>query len=79
MQIKVLGQGCVRCNQLERDVFNCLAEMNIAAEVEKVEDIKKIMSYKVMGMPALVINNKIKVSGRVPNKAELQKWIREEE
>lgn len=78
MQIKVLGQGCARCNQLERDVINCLAEMDIAADVEKVEDIKKIMSYKVMGMPALIINDKIKASGRVPNKAELQKWIKEE-
>lgn len=78
MQIKVLGQGCDRCNQLHRDIINCLAEMDVAADLEKVEDIKKIMAYKVVGVPALIINNRVKATGRVPSKAELQKWIREE-
>ncbi|MDD4402890.1 MAG: thioredoxin family protein [Desulfitobacteriaceae bacterium] len=78
MEIKVLGTGCAKCKQLEKDVFNALAEMDLAADVEKVRDIKKIMSYKVMSTPALVVNGKVKVAGRVPRADELKKLITEE-
>lgn len=78
MEIKVLGTGCAKCKQLEKDIFNALAEMDLAADVEKVRDIKKIMSYKVMSTPALVVNGKVKVAGRVPRADELKKLITEE-
>jgi small redox-active disulfide protein 2 len=78
VEIKVLGTGCAKCKQLEKDVFNVLAEMDLAADVEKVQDIKKIMSYKVMSTPALVVNGKVKVAGRVPRADELKKLITEE-
>ncbi|HHT65035.1 MAG TPA: thioredoxin family protein [Clostridiales bacterium] len=78
MEIKVLGTGCAKCKQLEKDVFNALAELDLAADVEKVQDIKKIMSYKVMSTPALVVNGKVKVAGRVPRADELKKLITEE-
>jgi small redox-active disulfide protein 2 len=78
VEIKVLGTGCAKCKQLEKDVFNALAEMDLAADVEKVRDIKKIMSYKVMSTPALVVNGKVKVAGRVPRADELKKLITEE-
>ncbi|QGU00139.1 hypothetical protein SYNTR_1545 [Candidatus Syntrophocurvum alkaliphilum] len=78
MKIKVLGTGCAKCDQLERDVINCLAEMDVAADVEKVKDINKIMDYKVMLTPALVINDKVKVSGKAPKKTEIEKLIKEE-
>lgn len=55
MKIEVLGTGCAKCKQLEKDVYNALAELNIAADVNKVQDIQKIMSYKIMSTPALVI------------------------
>ncbi|MDH7498072.1 MAG: thioredoxin family protein, partial [Syntrophomonadaceae bacterium] len=58
MDIKVLGPGCARCKQLEQQVYNVLAEMDVAANVEKVEDIQKIISYRVMSTPALVVNGK---------------------
>jgi hypothetical protein len=48
MKIEVLGAGCARCNQMEKDVINALAELDIAADVTKVKDISKIMAYKVM-------------------------------
>jgi len=76
MKIEVLGTGCSRCKQLEKDVYNALAELDIAAEVEKVEDIKTIMGYKVMATPALVIDGKVKVSGRLPRKEELHKLLK---
>lgn len=78
MEIKVLGTGCAKCTRLEKDVYDALAELDVAADVEKVQDIKKIMEYKVMFTPALVINNKVKVAGKVPKKEELHKYIKEE-
>jgi small redox-active disulfide protein 2 len=75
MNIKVLGTGCPNCKTLEKSVINALAEMNIAANVEKVEDIQKIMAYGVMRTPALVINEKVVLSGKIPTKQELKDII----
>jgi small redox-active disulfide protein 2 len=75
MEIKVLGTGCANCKNLEKSVINALAEMNFDANVEKVEDITKIMAYGVMRTPALVINEKVVLSGRVPSVKELKEII----
>lgn len=75
MDIKVLGTGCANCKSLEKAVINALAEMNIAANVEKVEDIQKIMSYGIMRTPGLVINDKVVLAGRVPSIKELKEII----
>ncbi len=71
MKIEVLGSGCSRCQQLEKDVYNALADLNIAADVSKVQDIKKIMEYKVMTTPALVVDGQVRIAGRLPRKDEL--------
>ncbi len=78
MKIEVLGTGCAKCKKLEKEVYNTLAEMDVAADVTKVQDIKKIMDYKVMLTPALVINGKVKSSGGVPKAQDLKKYIQEE-
>ena len=78
MKVQILGTGCAKCKQLEKDVFNALAELDVAADVNKVGDISKIIGYKVMMTPALVINGKVKLSGRLPKKDELHKYINEE-
>lgn len=78
MKIEVLGTGCAKCKQLEKDVYNALAELDVAADVSKVQDIKKIMAYKVMTTPALVIDGQVKISGRLPRKDELHKYIKGE-
>ncbi len=75
MKIKVLGTGCSNCKNLEKATVNALAEMNLAAEVEKVEDIQKIMAYGVMRTPALVIDEKVVLNGRVPSASELKEII----
>jgi small redox-active disulfide protein 2 len=75
MEIKVLGAGCANCKALEKAVVNALAEMNFAAKVEKVEDIQKIIGYGIMRTPALVINEKVVLSGRVPPSKELKEII----
>ena len=78
MKIEVLGTGCAKCKQLEKDVYNALAELNVAADVSKVKDISKIMAYKVMVTPALVIDGEVKIAGRLPRKEELHKYIKGE-
>jgi small redox-active disulfide protein 2 len=78
MDIKVLGPGCKRCEQLEKEVRNVLAEMDVSANLEKVKDIQKIMAYNIMQTPALVINEKVKVFGKVPKKEDLKRYIEEE-
>ena len=78
MEIRILGTGCSRCEELERKTINALAEMGQAADVQKVKDIKDIASYGVLSTPGLVINRKIKSSGRVPSTEEIKKMIQEE-
>lgn len=78
MEIKVLGSGCSRCESMEKEVRNALAEMDVAADVIKVKDIQQMMAYKVMATPALVINDNVKVAGRVPKREAIKKYIEEE-
>ena len=77
MDIKVLGMGCARCHDLEKRVHKALAEVGAAAEVEKVEDIQKIMTYRVMATPGLVIDGVVKSAGRLPSVEEIKNWLQE--
>jgi small redox-active disulfide protein 2 len=78
MEIKVLGSGCARCHETERRVMNAVAQLGVAADVGKVTDMKEIMSYGVLGTPAVVINGKVKCYGRIPTVDEVKKWVTEE-
>jgi len=69
--IKVLGTGCPKCKSMTTVVQEVVSENNIDATIEKVEDIMKIMEFNVMSTPALVIDNKITVKGRIPSKEEV--------
>ena len=77
MDIKVLGTGCPKCKEVEKRVINALAELGVAANVEKVTDIKKIMEYKIFATPGLVIDGQIKSTGKIPRPEEIKAWIRE--
>jgi small redox-active disulfide protein 2 len=72
MEIKVLGTGCARCKSLEKITRKAVDELNLDARVEKVEDIQKIMEYAVLRTPALVINEKVVLSGQVPKVSVLK-------
>ena len=78
MEIRILGPGCPRCHEVEKRTMNTLAELNVAADVQKITDIKKIAEYKIFMTPGLVINEKVKCSGRVPSPDEIKNWIQEE-
>ena len=77
LEIKVLGPGCARCNQLEQDLMAVMAEMNLPADIEHVTDIAEISSYGVMGTPALIVNGAVKSVGSIPPKAKLKKWLQD--
>lgn len=74
--VKVLGSGCCKCNELEEAVAAALKELNIAADIDHVTDFGKIASYGVMTTPALVVNGKVLCSGRVLKKEEAKELIR---
>lgn len=71
MEIKILGTGCPNCISLEKKVRKVVEDNSINAEIILVKDIMDIMAYKIMATPALVINEKIVVKGRVPNNKEI--------
>ncbi|MBU1171459.1 MAG: thioredoxin family protein [Proteobacteria bacterium] len=75
LEIKVLGQGCPRCDQLEHDVIKIASEMNIIADIEHVRDINEIAQYGVMGSPALVINGTVKAVGNIPPRQKIMDWL----
>jgi len=70
-KIKILGTGCPKCKTLTGVVKDVVAENNIDATIEKVEDIIEIMKFDVMTTPALVIDGVICIKGRVPSKSEI--------
>ena len=75
MEIKVLGTGCSKCKYLEQRTIDAVNELGIEARVEKVDDILRIMQYGVMRTPALVIDEKVVISGSLPSVSEIKELI----
>jgi len=75
MEIKVLGTGCPNCITLEKRVQSAVKESGVIANITKIEDIEKIMEYDVMSTPALVIDEKVLVKGRVPSVEEIKELL----
>lgn len=78
MEIKILGTGCSNCKKLEANAKEAVEELNVEATITKVEDIKDIMKYGVMRTPAIVINEKVKMFGKVSTVDEIKKYINDE-
>lgn len=72
MEIKILGTGCPKCKSLEKITREVVETNGINATVTKVEDIVDIMKYNVMTTPALVVNEKVEIKGRVPSADEIK-------
>jgi len=73
--IEILGTGCPKCKKLTELTMEAAAQLNMECNIEKVEDIQKIMAYGVMMTPALVVDGKVKLTGKVPSVDELKKLI----
>jgi small redox-active disulfide protein 2 len=75
MDIKVLGPGCPKCQQTEKNVKEAVAESGVDAKVDKVTNILEIAKYGVFGTPAVVVDGQVKSVGKIPNKEEIKTWI----
>ena len=70
--IKVLGPGCAKCKTTYNNVFEALKQLGIEADVTKIEDIEEMMKYNVLTTPVLMIDDVIKVKGRVADINEIK-------
>jgi small redox-active disulfide protein 2 len=75
MEIKILGMGCPKCKRLEELAREAAGDLGVEATFTKVKDMDAIMAYEVMSTPALVIDEEVKSSGRIPRKEEISEWI----
>ncbi len=74
--IKVLGTGCAKCKRLEKNVEAAVEDLRMDASIVKVTDFKEIAKYGVMSTPALVVNDQLVVSGKVPKSEEIKKYLK---
>jgi small redox-active disulfide protein 2 len=72
VEIKILGTGCARCQQLEKVVRQAVDELGLDATVEKVAELTDIMAYGIMSTPGLVIDGEVRLAGRVPKVADVK-------
>jgi small redox-active disulfide protein 2 len=75
MDVKILGSGCSKCNELEKSTVEALAELGIEAVVDHVTDFADIAKYGVMQTPALVVDGKVLSYGRVLSKNDVKKLL----
>lgn len=75
MEIKILGTGCSKCKTLEELTRRMVKDNKIDATITKVEDIVEIMKFNIMTTPALVINGKVVVKGRIPTTEEMKQLL----
>ena len=75
MEIEVLGTGCPKCKALEKAANDAVSAAGVDATVSKVEDIMQIMQFGVMTTPALVVDGKVVVKGRVASVEEIKSFI----
>jgi len=75
MEIKILGTGCSKCKTLEKLTRDVVEKNGISANITKVEDIVEIMKYNIMSTPALLVNEKVEIKGRVPSTDEIMQIL----
>ena len=77
MKIQILGTGCPKCNKTYENVEQALKDLDMAADLEKVKDLKAIMDFGVMVTPALAIDGEVKAAGKIPSVDEIKRLITE--
>jgi small redox-active disulfide protein 2 len=75
MKIQVLGTGCAKCKQLTANTEQAVAALGLQATVEKVEDVREIMKFKVMSTPALVVDGVVKSTGKILTPEAVKKLL----
>jgi len=76
LKVQILGTGCAKCKQLTANAEKAVTELGIGATVEKVEDVREIMKYRVLSTPALVVDGQVKSVGKVLTPEAIQGLLR---
>ena len=76
--IKILGTGCPNCKTTEKVIKEAVKALGVAVTIEKVEDIMDIMKYDVMSTPAVVLDEKVMIKGRVPSVDEIKALLQDD-
>lgn len=76
MKIQVLGTGCAKCKQLTAAAEKAVAELGLGVPVEKVEDLREIMKFRVMSTPALVVDGQVRSTGKVLSAEDVKAFLR---
>ncbi len=77
MEVKILGGGCPKCERLEAVTREAVKDLGLEARFTKVKTMPEIMAYDVMTTPALVVDEKVLSSGRIPSREEIKGWLTE--
>jgi len=75
MKLQILGTGCAKCIALTQATEQAAQTLGVPYELEKITDLNRIMSFGVMMTPALVVDGKVKVSGKIPSVDDLKKLL----
>jgi small redox-active disulfide protein 2 len=75
MKLQILGTGCAKCNQLATAAQAAAERLGVDYELEKITDFMRFADFGVMITPALVVDGKLKIAGKVPTDAELEKML----
>lgn len=75
LSIKILGPGCARCKATVEVVKKALEKRGLQADLTKVEDVEEIVTYNILKTPAVVINEQVKISGRIPTQEEIESLL----
>ena len=78
MEIRVLGSGCPKCEQTEKNIKAAVAEAAVDAQVDKVTDVMEIAKHGVFGTPAVVVDGEVKSVGKIPTREEIKAWFGKE-
>ena len=75
MDIKVLGTGCANCKSTIALIDQIAKSKGVSVTLEKVEELRDIMSYGVMSTPGVVINGKVGQAGGIPSRDKIEQWL----
>ena len=75
VNVKILGSGCKKCKDLEKKVKEIIEVNGLKVKVEKITDINRMIDYKIMMTPALVVNEKVVSTGVIPKETQIMNWI----
>jgi small redox-active disulfide protein 2 len=75
MKIAILGPGCAKCRMTEKVVRKAVEETGTEAVIYKIQDINEIMSYRIVMTPAVAINDKVRIAGKVPTVEEVKNLL----